>query len=240
MLATKMLHKPLTTKQILDGIRTRCHLAPDAVVGIVGDYGKKSQVESDGRTIDMIATTNGIDLQDEVVAPSGTDGEKCYFANNGKVFGDHKYNILDCIGYKRSISPAMDAKGVQYGWRVRAYMREGNAIADAVVAMAEEDGCGCSIGFQALDYGPPTPDEVKMYTGIKGPPESVVRKWNWLELSMTAFPCNVACQTLRTTEVDHAKSVLDRLVCKGRITRLTAAAMGLEEAAKGVRRRIAI
>lgn len=227
----------LTPKQMTDGIRVRCNLPPDSLVGIVSSYGKKAQVEGDGRTLDMNATTDDIDLQDEVVVPGGAD--TTYFATNRKVFGDHQYGLLDVVGICRSIDPIVRG-GSQKGWRVKVYMLPGNAIADAVLALADEDGIGCSIGFQATEYGAPTPDEAKSYSGNKGAPSSIVRKWNWLELSMTAFPCNVACQTLRATHVDHAKSVLDRLVCKGKITRLTAAAMGLEDAGRGQRRRILV
>jgi len=146
-------------KQLVSGIKSRHGLQPDDAVGVVSSFGKSAVVENDGRTISFIATTDSIDLQSEVVVPGGAD--LSYFDQNNKVFADHSYGLTDVVGIKRHIQPFMNTTTGKAGWKVRVYMLPGNAIADAAVALAAEDSIGCSIGFQALDYGPPSSDEKK-------------------------------------------------------------------------------
>lgn len=202
-------------------------LKAEDAVGVVASYGKAVSVEGDGRTIVVIATTDDIDLQQEVVVPSGAD--KSYFELNGKVFADHCYMIPDIIGYYRSASPFMRADTGQAGWKVRIQMRN-TPTANDILEIAQEDGLGWSIGFKATDYGKPTADETKVYAPNREALSCVVRKWQWLELSATGFPCNVSCQGLGSLDMDKAKGVFDNLLCQNRIKRHTAMALGFAEA----------
>lgn len=220
-----------TPKELIGTIKSHHPFLQDGdVVGVAASVGKSATLEGDGRTLSVVATTDDIDLQDEVVVPSGAD--LSYFNANGKIFADHQYTIPDVVAIRREVVPFVDGKTSQAGWKVRAYMLPGNSIADAIIAIAEVDGIGTSIGFQAIDYSKPNDDEVKLYGNNRKTFSCIVRKWKWLELSFTAFPCNVSCQSLSVPVVsdDRAKATFDNLLCKGRITRHAAATLGFKEA----------
>lgn len=212
-------------KEIVERIREKNMLGPDAKIGLAGTFGKNVKVQNDGRTLEVVATTDDIDLDDEVVVPGGADPE--YFARNGKVFVDHQYRVEDVVGTLRSLTP-FSRIGGQSGWKMTTYLIPGLEMSDAVLAIAEAGGIGVSIGFEAIDYGKPTPDEAKNYTRREKTPDSIVRKWRWLETSFTPFPCNVACQTVATAMSDEKRSLLDSLLVKGKISRKAAEAFGLQ------------
>lgn len=217
---------------VLDRMRT--HLAakgaigPDAVLGIRSSIGKSVSVETDAgkRDIVITATTDDVDLDEEVVVPSGAD--TTYFFANGQVFADHQYEIHNQVGGLRK-AMAYPSAHDHRAWKIRIRVTE-RPIGDDVLTIAREFGIGASIGFSPVEYGPPTDEELKAYTkGVK--PRSVVRRWRWLETSLTAMPCNVSCQGGVVTEPSGQRSaMLDELVTKGRIRRESAAAFGLADA----------
>lgn len=218
-------------------IREKNGLAPEAPVGLFGCFGRKAEVEGDGRTVSMIATTDDIDLDREVIVPEGLSGER-YFFRNRNLFVDHDYSFGAWVAKLRSVSP-INAGGRQRGWRVRAVMREGHPIADEILgAIREGMTIGTSIGFLHLEGGKPTAAEAALYAKGDQVPEWIVRKADWLEQSFTAMPCNVSCQTdpepktLGGQAAQRAVSELEEWCRKGRISRLTAVALGLPESSQ--------
>ena len=199
----------------------------DAIVGVVASFATDVKIERD-RNIEVIANTDDIDLQDEVVVPSGADTD--YIVRNGKVFADHMYGMTDVVGSIRYIAKYPTPKDHR-AWKARIQMLAlaGNSLPDDILTIAREVGIGVSIGFEAVDYGPPTEDESKAYTGKTGPPRSVVRRWKWLELSFTAFPANVACQSVVGVMDETRAAALDQLVTKGAVRRASAVALGLPD-----------
>jgi hypothetical protein len=212
-------------------IREKNGLDADAKVGVVSSFGHEVQVKAEGgrREILVTANTSDIDLENEVVVPEGADTS--YFEANGKVFRDHCYGIDDCVGAIRRGFPKM-ASGA---WQVRIGLN-GSPVADAAFAIAEADGIGVSIGFDATDWGSPTDEEADRYAKGGKPPKSIVRSWKWLELSVTCLPCNVSCQTLEVSGVEKSLGTLDRLVTKGIIDRDTARKFGLPDKPTAVAR----
>lgn len=98
-------------------------------------------------------------------------------------------------------------------------------LGDDILKMVQEGGVGVSIGFIPVDWGRPTDQEIAMYgSGV----QSVVRKWKWLELSFTAFPCNVACQVIGGPPAPDASkaAVIESLLTKGLIRKESAALVG--------------
>lgn len=154
-------------------------------VGVVSTFSKEMRVDEPNRDVVAMATTDDLDLEEEVVVPSGADIS--YFQKNRKVFCDHTYDTLSAIGVLRNL------KRHDNGWLARIHVPESpdNALVSHVLALAKAEGIGLSIGFEALDFGRPTADESKKYPGAK----SIVRTWRWIELSFTALPANVACQS---------------------------------------------
>lgn len=219
----------MTGREIVERIIAKNVLDPTAKVGVVGTFGRSVKVQGDGRTLEVIATTDDIDLDSEVVVPAGCDPS--YFQQNGKVFVDHCYRVEDVVGTLRSLTAFSRPSG-QSGWKMVVYMIPGLEMSDAVLAIAQAGGMGVSIGFEATDYGRPTTDEAKMYGDGATAPESIVRKWRWLETSFTPFPCNVNCQTLQTMDTtvgdEQKMSILDSLLVKGKITRKAAERFGLK------------
>lgn len=211
--------------------------------GVVSSFSDKAVVETDSGKRDIIATatTDDIDSVFEVVVPEGvsrlSDKSKTikYFGENKQIFTDHCTGLDDWIGQARAISPLMGDGGRQRGWTVRYQVRNTQTGNDLLVAVSEGMMPGHSIGFEALDHGPPTEEEVKRFSKGGISPGAVVRAWTWLELSVTAMPCNVACQGSLPSSLDDERSqrsfgLLDNLVTKGRIKRESAYAFGLADA----------
>lgn len=159
-------------------------------VGVVSTFGKEMRVDQPNRDVVALATTDDIDLEEEVVLPGGADIS--YFKKNKKVFVDHTYDTMSAIGVLRNLK-RWSGPGGRDGWIARVHVPDSpdNPLASHVLALAAAEGIGMSIGFEAMDFGRPTADEQKKYPGAK----SIVREWRWLELSFTAMPCNVACQS---------------------------------------------
>lgn len=184
---------------------------------------KVAEVDEEQSELIVIANTDDVDLEREVVDPSGADPDS-YFFTNRKMFVDHDTSTDKCVAVMRSCRPFPSATDHRQ-WRVRCrvYRGRGNQLADDIWNMATSDGIGVSIGFIPLDYGPVLPHEAKRYPGA----DSIVRRWHWLELSFTAFPCNVACQSAEVVSSMARSAELAEMVGKGRIHPATAAALGL-------------
>lgn len=162
-------------------------------VGIRGVFGQPGMAKDFGGNYDIegIATTNDIDSSREVVVPEGAD--LTYFIQNKSIFVDHMYDTASCVGKIRvnALQMIRDNSGQPTGWRVRIAMGKNynQKLVKDCMGLAQ-DGIGMSIGFRAIDWGSPTSDEAKRWPGV----QTVIRKWQWLELSLTPFPCNVACR----------------------------------------------
>lgn len=189
-------------KSRVAAIKSRHGLDEAAPVGIFATFDSKASVDTErgNNDIIVIATTDDVDLEEEVVIPSGCDWS--YLFKNKKLFVDHNTEMEYCVATLRSASPFPSATAMK-GWKVRARLYEDMPYpaAAAVRKIVDQDGIGSSIGFLALDYGPPTSEERVKYPKAK----SIVRKSQILELSFTCFPCNVSCQTQAVT-VDTSKA----------------------------------
>lgn len=217
----------IDARAMIERMRAKHWLGDEAKLGIVASFGTKSVVDTDRNNRDLlvVATTDDIDLDDEVVIPGGAD--LSYIRQNRKVFADHRYEVESIVGQLRSLSP-WPTKKAQRGWLARVRLAT-NPIGEAVKLIVEETGSiGASIGFEATDFGPPTDDEKKLYSRGGREPKSVVRSYKMLELSLTAIPCNVACQTMGFALGDESKSErIVSMVKSGRIDRRAASMLGV-------------
>lgn len=215
-------------RTLVERIRSR-HLwlkSTDAV-GVTASFGKATQVDAENRSIRVTANTDDVDLEDEVVVPSGADTG--YFFANRKIFLDHDYTFDKCVGVLRAAAPRPSAKDHR-AWmcHLHIYDLSRSPYGNDILTIAEEGGIGTSIGFVAKDYGNLSKEEQAAYTKGGKSPSSIVRSWKWLELSVTAMPCNVACQSVAGAKADDSKmGILDNLLTKGRIKRETATALGM-------------
>lgn len=176
----------------------------DEPVGILAARAKVVRRKGrNGGVVEVIATTDDIDLDDEVVVPTGAD--KGYFLRNASVFIDHRTYMEARVGVAMAIRP-WPSVSAQRGWLVDVSMDDSDAARD-VVAKCENGGMGVSIGFRPTDRGTPTPDEVKRYSRDGRVPKSIVREWEWLELSFTPMPCNVACRVVGAAGPSEPESV---------------------------------
>lgn len=202
----------------------------DGSLGVRGGIAKGVEFKetASGREITAIATTDDVDLDNEVVLPSGADPES-YFFSNKKIFVDHQYDSTYCVGSLRTAEP-VPSKAAPTSWKVTIALFSGlrSPLADDIWTMARDSGIGLSIGFRPVEVGPLTTEEARKYGGSV---RSIVRAWEWLELSFTAFPCNVSCQTMEATEAPTGKeAAILELVTKGRIRKQAAAAFGVHPA----------
>lgn len=226
------------TTTIIDRIRNRHHLGASSPIGVRGSFGKDVEVDTNNgnRDILVIANTDDIDLDTEVVVPRGADTS--YFFKNGKIFADHWYDLDKCVGSLRKAIAVPNTQDHR-AWKVRIRVAS-TPLGDDVLTMAREAGIGSSIGFEPTDFGSPTEEEEKAYGRDGVVPKSVVREWKWLELSLTCMPCNVACQG-GVMSVDETRiAAMDDLVTKGRIKRESAAMFGLADAAPPPRGRVIV
>lgn len=204
---------------IIERMRKHHRLADDVPLGVVAVFGKDVEVDTSRGNRDIIVTANtaDVDLDSEVVVPSGADTG--YFFKNGQIFANHDYGVAVASLRKAfAIPSAADHKA----WKVRMRVYSTQLGSD-LLTIAREGGIGSSIGFEPTEYGPPTEVEAKQYGGAR----TIHRRWKWLELSLTSMPCNVACQG-GMVGVDETRAAdLDRMVTKGLIQRDSAVAFGL-------------
>jgi len=163
--------------------------------GFIGGYMVKAeaQVTDTERVLEFIATTNDVDLDEEVVDPAGGDWSYFDNANQKKMFIDHQYESEYCIGLVRAKSKYMEGTA-QIGWKMRAFIYPGlkTPHADDFWTRSLHGPMGISIGFISLEVTGLTPAEKKTYPGA----QTIVRRWKAIEVSGTAIPCNVKCQTM--------------------------------------------
>ncbi len=193
--------------------RARSYVPSANEVGMMGRMLKAAGAKEDNGGIDIegIATTDDIDCDDEVVLPEGIDWAP--LMSYKVVYADHMYGSRYAVAKVRWINRIKSPNG----WAMRARMLPGSYSEDIgrMVALAEADCLGLSIGFVPLERSSPTQDEVKKY----GQARSVVRKASVFEVSFTTMPCNMACRTGAVTYDDSKYAAVERLVAKGRIPR---------------------
>jgi len=146
---------------------------------------------ANGRPLEIVsyANTAAVDLEDEVVLPEGGDVAS-YLKKNQNLFADHCYGMIYVVA--KCFNMTLDQRGwLCTGQFFKNYDTE---YTRACIAMAMAGTLAMSIGFEALDYGDPTPAEERMYPGVK----SIVRRWKALEVSYTAMPMNVTCRQVAT------------------------------------------
>jgi len=166
--------------------------------------GKKAEVKPKDALrpleVTCYANTAAVDLEREVVVPSGLD-VRSYLTMNRNLFVDHRYDVLSAVAVCRSMT--LDPSG----WLCRGAFHEdmSNPYTKACVALAKAGTLAMSVGFEALDWGAPTVEEAKAYPGV----ESVVRKARVLEVSYTAMPMNVTCRQV-ATNMDTAKETAEK------------------------------
>lgn len=132
-----------------------------------------------GDYFEFVATANtaSIDLDDEVVVPEGAD--PAYFFRYRTIYLNH--NISEPVGTLRY------AKLIGGSWQIGGTLLSSTTVArDARELVRHGIIRGVSIGFVGTDFGRPTKEEVKLY----GEHSQIIRRWRWLETSITPMPAN--------------------------------------------------
>jgi len=223
----------LTGDDIRRAIIKSSKLPDDAAIGTLDCKPAEQRADRENRLVWVTATTSDIDSDQEVVVPSGCDPASRFFSLKS-CFVDHKYDHDHFFGKMRKAMPKRGASGEQSGWTVQfeVYPLK-SAYADDILTIAERGQLTVSIGLQGLDYGKTTTAEKTKYMQGGAVPTTIVRKWNWLELSSTMMPANLKCRQIGYGEelkidADTMKrlDIFDNMICKGEIKRETADAMG--------------
>lgn len=198
--------------------------------------GSDGYVVEDRREIVFMANTDHVDESGEIVVPSGAVPDS-YFFTVKSVFVDHWYDFDRLIGTARTWAARPSAANHKY-WEVRVRVHaKNNPLCDDVLTVAREAGIGCSIGFAPLNTRAPKPEDSPAYKAAA----TITDRWNWIELSVTAMPCNPYAGSMRLTDEDEKRlSAIDTLVTKGRVKRESAAAMGFPDRSKVVGKRIIV
>jgi len=162
--------------------RLRMKAAPDMSGAVVPvPEGQPTQIRA-------YATTENVDIEGDVVLAAGM--ESSYFELNRTLFVDHNYEAMSAVGKLRNL---IKPKG---GVIVESVLIDNpqNPLVAQIRALAMAGNIGQSIGFEALEYGAPTPDELRKYPEAK----AVHRAWRLLEVSYTALPMNPYAQDYLT------------------------------------------
>lgn len=202
-------------------------------VGVWQTFGKGASIKEHpdgGRELRLVMTTDGVDLDGDIVDPAGADWS--YWEKTGMpVYMDHKYSFETLVGKGRAGTLKMVPMGAGLsGWTVTAGLMK-TPQGDLVATITRELGgqIGCSIGFQAIESRSPSTEEAKR-VGVAGTKaRRCITKWMGIELSLTAMPCNPMAGGTLTPEAKRVVNELDRLVTKGIITKSQAFALGLPE-----------
>jgi len=171
-------------------------------------------VNAGGRLIDILATTDSVDLDREVVVPSGCD--MAIYQLNKRNFLDHDYRFEKHVATMRSCVPWPSAKNFK-GWRNRSQVLAGlhHPFADDLLTVAQQAGIAASIGFELLSGSPPMDTDPPAYHDA----EYIVRTCSVIELSFTAMPCNMTCQSMDEApgkDLEKRMGSLEDLAVKGR------------------------
>lgn len=176
--------------QIIERIKAHhSWLRKDADVRIKRSAAAPSElkVAGDRRELLVTMTTPRIDEDSEVVVPQG--GDMGYLGENRSVFYDHQYMDADFIGKIRTGYPKLEGDT----WKALIGIRN-SPRGDQLVRDAQDFDISVSIGFDAIDAGKPTDEEIEKY-GKGKTFRSIVRKWRAFELSVTWMPCNVEARS---------------------------------------------
>jgi hypothetical protein len=216
-------------KPLVDAIRSR-HGDDAKYAPLVGSY---KVAAGDSHLITMTANTATLDLEDELVLPSGCeldkDGQPKYFAKSKAVYYNHDYYSTTPVGV------LVRASMKSGGWTVQVRLHGKNQLSRELIDLfALGDDCpirGGSIGFRELGARKPTDEEKAKY----GPTlRRVVDRWLWLEHSITPMPCNPdALITDYGAATEKAVIVLDELVSDGVIRPETARTLGWTDDRRG-------
>lgn len=194
---------------ILSDIKERHNLNKDDEISILPIANTKSVIDREQRLIRAIATSSAVDLSDEVVVQDGCDWS--YLLKNRKILIDHK-NSMECVVgtlvNQKANTKIINNKLVTQSWQILVHILPltQNKIGDDILTIAEHSGIGMSIGFQVLEKGSPTKEEMQMYNDGK-PFSSIIRKCKLLEVSFVAMPCNPEAQSMDIKALANAKKI---------------------------------
>lgn len=213
----------MKTNQVLQSIKDRHCLKSTDEVGIIGSISTKSSVDRANRHIRCTATSNFVDLTDEVVVQDGIDWS--YLDANRKILVDHQNTLDHLVGTlvnRKAVTKIVNNRLVTQRWDILVHVLplEKNKYTEDILTIAENSGIGMSIGFQVLEKGPPTKEEMALYNGGK-PFDTIIRKCKILEVSFVACPCNVEAQSLDVESIKRADAIRE-LVTKQLINTDTA------------------
>lgn len=181
-------------------------------VGVFSCFDSKAAIDTAGGNNDVIAvaTTDAVDLEDEVVLPEGIDWSYVLDTKNTanrKMFVEHEMEVDKCVAFVRSIQPYR--KSALNGWQVRFQWLRNSPFpwVAQCQSIAEQDGIGLSIGFLRSDAGRVTAEEAKRYPKAR----TAVRKCKAVEISLTCIPCEVNSQTLMgVQDMSKAAEIAER------------------------------
>lgn len=176
----------IDTAPIIERIKAHHpRLRKDADIRLIGGRASVASLKANGdrRDLLVVANTARIDADREVVVPTG--GRLGYFGENRSVFYDHMYTDPEFIGKVRTGYPKL----IGGAWHALIGVRR-SPRGEQLIKDAEDFDVSVSIGFDALEVDKPTDDEVERY-GKGVPFDSIVRRWEWVELSVTWMPCNL-------------------------------------------------
>lgn len=190
----------VTTRQQVARVRKAAEaigVAADQPVGVLGTEVIGIDTSAEKRDVKVVATTDFADVDDEVVIPSGAD--LGFIKKNRAVFIDHRTDLYHQCGVIRSFRQIWtDDRHTGWGCTIRLLPNEKGQMALDMFQQTREAGgsLGVSIGFKILAAGPLTQDEQAIWPKAS----RAIRRWEWLELSVTPFPANVMAREVPEPE----------------------------------------
>ena len=227
-----------TAEEVRNNLRSKHKLGAKARVGVKAPIPLEQRFDSANREFVIVVNTADVDLEDEVVIPTGclpeNGGSFDYIQRNAKAPWGHDY-------FGPAVASIRRTKLVQdkTAWLQR-FKVPNVGMGASILAMAE-DGLlpASSVGFRAIDFGALTKEEMEEHGKAA---LSIIRIWNWFETSLTHFPMNVFAQAVGLVDlaiesvheseksIERRHSVIDHLsrgVATGRISQKAACSLGM-------------
>lgn len=221
--AVTLIERVKRTARLSEWWRSKGH--DGAIVAVVRAHPQAVKADEPERMVSIIATTETLDVDDEVVIAAGVRRDS-YFFTNKACFLDHNYDMDNFVGNARRIIPRPTDKAPT-SWEVQVRLHKDHRHTPMILGLAGDGLIGSSIGFARLKGGKPTQEEIRRYSKGDREPQMITREWEWIEQSFTAMPANVEARSIGYEAAKAA--LLDELLTKGRIDRALAVGLGLPD-----------
>ena len=192
--------------EVANRLRRKFYLKDSDPIGFLGlttditEPRRHKEYDTD-RVIEFVATTQDLDLDQEIVMAAGADWSYWQTMATRSLYLDHMPVHDYHVGSIRTFNPFLKG-GATVGWRMAASIFSGmkNHRSEEVWIKSKQQPLAFSIGFVPRKMRAPTMEEMKAYPTL----ENVIEKWTAVEVSITGTPANHKATSMIVTDTKSA------------------------------------